>query len=240
MAKILCIETSTEVCSAAISDNGVITSIKEDTSGLNHSKMLSVFIDELLKENKLVAKSFDAVAVSKGPGSYTGLRIGASVAKGFCYGADIPLIAVSPLQAMTYAVREKYDNNFNKNDVLIPMIDARRMEVYCATFNTKSKQLSDTSAKIIDEQSFAKELSNCRILFFGNGAEKCTKVLTNENATYIQGIITSSKNMAKPAEEMFHNKEFVDVAYFEPFYLKNFIAIKSKNTVLSQVIKNKK
>ncbi|MDA3880446.1 MAG: tRNA (adenosine(37)-N6)-threonylcarbamoyltransferase complex dimerization subunit type 1 TsaB [Prolixibacteraceae bacterium] len=239
MAKILCIETSTEVCSVAISENGIITSVKEDTSGMNHSKMLTVFIDELLKENQLEATSFDAVAVSEGPGSYTGLRIGVSVAKGFCYGAGIPLIAVSPLQAMTYAVREKFDNVFSENDLFIPMIDARRMEVYCAAFNVKSKQLTNTSAEIVDEHSFSEVLSSQKILFFGNGAEKCTTVLSSENAKYVQGIITSSKNMAKPAEEKFNNREFVDVAYFEPFYLKKFIAIKPKNNVLNRVINNK-
>ncbi|MBN1767086.1 MAG: tRNA (adenosine(37)-N6)-threonylcarbamoyltransferase complex dimerization subunit type 1 TsaB, partial [Prolixibacteraceae bacterium] len=116
MAKILCIETSTEVCSVALSENGVVTSIKEDTAGMNHSKMLTVFIDELLKENKLSVSSFDAIAVSEGPGSYTGLRIGVSAAKGLCFGAGIPLIAINPLQAMTYPVRQKLNENLNSDD----------------------------------------------------------------------------------------------------------------------------
>lgn len=236
MAKILCIETSTEVCSVALSENGVVASIKEDAAGMNHSKMLTVFIDELLKENKLSVSSFDAIAVSEGPGSYTGLRIGVSAAKGLCFGAGIPLIAVSPLQAMTYPVRQKLNENLNGDDLLVPMIDARRMEVYCATFTANGKQQSDTSAQIIDEQSFADELNRKKIFFFGNGSAKCAEVIKHPNAVFVENIITSAGNMTAPAEEKFIKGDFVDVAYFEPFYLKNFIATKPKKNILNQVI----
>ncbi|HKK81070.1 MAG TPA: tRNA (adenosine(37)-N6)-threonylcarbamoyltransferase complex dimerization subunit type 1 TsaB, partial [Prolixibacteraceae bacterium] len=158
MARILCIETSTGVCSAAIAENGKVVSVKEDATGMNHSTLLTVFIDELLKENRLEASSFDAVAVSEGPGSYTGLRIGVSAAKGFCFGAGVPLIAVSPLKSMVHGVLTNTDVKVEKDSYLIPMIDARRMEVYCAKFNSNGAQLGEVKAEVIDKHSFSDAL----------------------------------------------------------------------------------
>lgn len=239
MARLLCIETSTGVCSVAIAENGHIVSVKEDATGMNHSKLLTVFIDDLLKENQLDALSFDAVAVSGGPGSYTGLRIGVSVAKGFCFGAGIPMIAVSPLASMVHGVLQKSDLKVEGGSFLVPMIDARRMEVYCAKFNTKGEQAGGVSAEVIDENSFSEILEGHKVYYFGDGAEKCTSVLKGTNAIFIDGITTSARNMAQIAEEKFVANDFVDVAYYEPFYLKRFIATKPKNNVLKQVMKNK-
>ena len=239
MTRILCIETSTIVCSAAIAENGQVVSVKEDATGMNHSTLLTVFIDELLKENKLEASSFDAVAVSEGPGSYTGLRIGVSAAKGFCYGAGIPMIAVSPLTSMVRGVLADPASKIEDGSFLIPMIDARRMEVYCAKYNDSGEQLNEVSAEIVDENSFSDDLAHKKVYYFGDGAAKCTSVLTNGNAIFIDNVITTARNMAQIAEEKFQKGEFVDVAYFEPFYLKRFIAMKPKNSVLNQVMKQK-
>ncbi|MDA3816430.1 MAG: tRNA (adenosine(37)-N6)-threonylcarbamoyltransferase complex dimerization subunit type 1 TsaB [Prolixibacteraceae bacterium] len=239
MARILCIETSTGVCSAAIAENGKVVSVKEDATGMNHSKLLTVFIDELLKENKLEASSFDAVAVSEGPGSYTGLRIGVSAAKGICFGGGIPMIAVSPLTSMVRGVLANPDLKVENGSYLIPMIDARRMEVYCAKFNNSGEQSGEVTAEIIDENSFSDLLAGHKVYYFGDGAAKCTSVLTDTNAVFVDNVITTAKNMASIAEEKFMAGKFVDVAYFEPFYLKRFIALKPKNSVLSQVMKQK-
>jgi tRNA threonylcarbamoyladenosine biosynthesis protein TsaB len=238
MSKILCIESSTEVCSVAIAENGRVLALREDKSGLNHSKLLTVFIDELMRENKLCASDFTAVAVSRGPGSYTGLRIGVSAAKGFCYGAGIPLIAICSLQAMAHHVianSAHYGFDLSDNDVFVPMIDARRMEVYAASYNANSETLSDVDALIIDEHSFSEELKNERLFFFGNGAEKCKGVIEHSNAIFIDGIYTSAAHMAALAHQKLDAEDFVDTAYFEPFYLKNFIATKPKNSVLGDI-----
>ncbi len=240
MSRILCIETSTGVCSVAVAENGQVVSVKEDATGMNHSKLLTVFIDGLLKENQLDASSFHAVAVSSGPGSYTGLRIGVSAAKGFCYGAGIPLISVSPLTSMVHGVLQKNDLNVEGGSYLVPMIDARRMEVYCAIFNTKGEQAGEVSAEVIDENSFSGLLVNHKVYYFGDGAEKCKSVLKGSNAVFVDGVTTSATNMAKIAHDKYIAEDFVDLAYYEPFYLKRFIATKPKNNVLNQVLKNNK
>lgn len=235
MAKILCLETSTEVCSVVIAENGKVSDVREDQSGLNHSRLLTVFIDELLKSNNLSVSDFDAVAVSEGPGSYTGLRIGVSVAKGLCFGATIPLIAISPLKAMAASVIAKCSDlglQLTETDCLVPMIDARRMEVYRAIYSFLLKELSKVDAVVIDENTFAEALNNHRLIFFGNGAEKCKPVIEHANAYFVEGIITSAANMATLANEKFIAGQFVDLAYFEPFYLKDFVATIAKNSVL--------
>ncbi|MBN2262868.1 MAG: tRNA (adenosine(37)-N6)-threonylcarbamoyltransferase complex dimerization subunit type 1 TsaB [Prolixibacteraceae bacterium] len=235
MSKILCIETSTEVCSVAIADNGKITDLREDQSGMNHSRLLTVFIDELLKANTLSMSNFDAVAVSRGPGSYTGLRIGVSAAKGLCYGAGIPLIAICPLKAMAATVlanTNKLDIKPNETAWLVPMIDARRMEVYLSIYSVNMENISDVEAVIVDEKTFADALSERYLFFFGNGAEKCKAVIQSENAIFVENIIASASNMATLAEECFQKKEFADVAYFEPFYLKDFIATIPRKNLL--------
>lgn len=235
MIRILCIESSTEVCSVAIVENAKVLDYKEDLSGLNHSKLLSVFIDQLLVKNQLTASSFNAVAVSEGPGSYTGLRIGVSVAKGFCYGAGLKLIAISPLKAMANYIisnEKQYGIEIKENDLFAPMIDARRMEVYCSVYNSLNETISEVDAKIIEDKSFSDLLNNSRVFFFGNGANKCKDLIKNTNARFIDNVFSSARNMAVLAHQKFNANEFVDVAYFEPFYLKDFVAIKSKKNIL--------
>lgn len=235
MAQILNIETSTEVCSVTIALNGQLLFKKESTDGLNHSKVLTVFIEQLLNENNLTAKSLDAVAVSKGPGSYTGLRIGVSVAKGLCYGLDIPLISVNSLEALgIFAAHnlDKYGLNKTENDFLFcPLIDARRMEVYTALYNLDGEEIKPVSAEIIDDQFLAGLLENQKILFFGNGAEKCKSTITHKNALFLGPQTASAEYMQIIAEEKFRKNEFEDVAYFEPFYLKNFVATIPRNKI---------
>ena len=230
MIRILCIESSTEVCSVAIVEDGKVVDFREDLNGLNHSKVLTVFIGELLIANNLKATDFNAVAVSEGPGSYTGLRIGVSVAKGFCYGSGISLIAISPLKAMAHFVINsslQFEFNFIESDLFVPMIDARRMEVYCSTHNFKTETLAEVDALIINSESFNEQLSKYRLFFFGNGAGKCSEIIKSPNAHFVPGIYSSARNMAELAHQKYLENDFVNVAYFEPFYLKDFVAIKS-------------
>ena len=202
MAIILNIETSTEVCSVTLAENGQTLFQKESHEGLNHSKLLTVFIEELFEENNFEKSRLDAVAVSKGPGSYTGLRIGVSVAKGLCYGLNIPLIGIGSIEAMGVHAAEESD----KKDMLFcPMIDARRMEVYTALYNAKGEQVLPVSAEIIDENSFVDYLDKAQILFFGNGAEKCREKLTHANALFDGVQKTSARFMQKLAETKYTN-----------------------------------
>ena len=236
MALILNIETATEVCSVALAKDGRLLFEKESTEGLNHSELLTVFIEELLQANEVFVETLDAVAVSKGPGSYTGLRIGVSVAKGLCYALNKPLIAVSALDAMgkyTALNLEKFiPGSFPENVLLCPMIDAQRMEVYASLYDSKRKQLEPITAQIIDENSFSSYLKQFKILFFGNGAAKCRDKLTHPNALFEGPVKASARFMLRLAQEKYNNKEFEDVAYFEPFYLKDFIATIPKNKII--------
>ncbi|MBW6535846.1 MAG: tRNA (adenosine(37)-N6)-threonylcarbamoyltransferase complex dimerization subunit type 1 TsaB [Mariniphaga sp.] len=237
MATILNIETATEVCSVNLARDGEILVEKESSEGLNHSQLLTVFIDELFRENNFEPAQLDAVAVSKGPGSYTGLRIGVSVAKGLCYSLGIPLIAVGTPEALgkyTAQNREDFIQGIEntENALFCPMIDARRMEVYTALFNAKGDKIKPVSAKIIDEYSFSEYLNQHPVLFFGNGAQKCKEALTHPNALFSGPLKASARFMIKLAEEKYNNNDFEDVAYFEPFYLKNFIATVPKNKVI--------
>ncbi|NQU55185.1 MAG: tRNA (adenosine(37)-N6)-threonylcarbamoyltransferase complex dimerization subunit type 1 TsaB [Bacteroidetes bacterium] len=228
MATILNIETSTEVCSVTISKNGDLLFKKETDEGLSHAQLLTVFIEEILAENNFKLNELDAVAVSKGPGSYTGLRIGVSVAKGLCYGLEIPLIAVNSLEIMgTFAAL-----NSTYNMLFCPMIDARRMEVYTALYNLKGEEIRPVSAEIIEEDFLGEYLKDSKILFFGNGAEKCKTQITHPNALFKGPNKTSAQFMQKLTETKYNNKEFEDLAYFEPFYLKNFVATIPKNKIL--------
>lgn len=223
---ILNIETSTSVCSTAITENGTCLMQKINTEGLNHAKLLSLFIEELLSFLKKENKTLDAVALSQGPGSYTGLRIGTATAKGLCYGLDIPLIAVDTLQLM--AVSALNHIAATENFSLRPMIDARRMEVYTGLYDQSLKQLIPVQAAIINENSFAEELAKNDIYFFGNGADKCSKIITNPRAHFLEGIYPNAAEMAPLAEKALSEKHFSDLAYFEPFYLKEFQATVSK------------
>jgi tRNA threonylcarbamoyladenosine biosynthesis protein TsaB len=217
---ILHIETSTNVCSVALSENGTCIFSKSNTDGMNHAALLSVFIAEALEVLKSIDKKLAAVAVSSGPGSYTGLRIGVSTAKGLCYGFDIPLIAVSTLEVLTAQALKTTKNA--ENALFCPMIDARRMEVYAAFFNGKGEIKREISADIITSDSYTEILANQQVYFFGNGAEKCKTTLTHSNARFIDNLVPLAENMIQFAERSFIENQFVDVAYFEPFYLKEF------------------
>lgn len=228
MAVILSIETSTSVCSVSLSQNGVCLAEKIDFEGPSHASKLNLFIQELLDFAATNGIKPDAIAVSCGPGSYTGLRIGVSTAKGLCYGYDIPLIAINTLKIMAETVKKRV----SQDALLCPMIDARRMEVYAAFYNTNLNCIRETSADIIDENSYAELLNEHPIYFFGNGAEKCKSALTHPNANFLTDIHPIAKNMITLAEIAFEAKHFEDVAYFEPFYLKEFVATTPKNKVL--------
>ena len=218
MACILCIETATKSCSVALTSDGQLVAVKEEVSEqYSHSEQLTVFISQLLQKEELKVSDLDAIAVSSGPGSYTGLRIGVSTAKGLCYAGNLPLISVSTMDSLAQAMKDKYPEA-----QLCPMLDARRMEVYCKLYS--KSQVSPVVAKIIEKDSFKLELEQGPVLFFGDGADKCQDVLTHTNAYFELGIFPSATNMISLAHKKFQNQDFEDVAYFEPFYLKDFVS----------------
>ena len=222
---ILCLETATPVCSVALNENCCTIALRE-TEGQNaHSEKITNFIREVMEVGKIDYKQLDAVAVSKGPGSYTGLRIGVSTAKGICYAADLPLMAIDTLEAMAYGMKAKLGSQIGENDLLIPMIDARRMEVYAAVFDAQLNKINDTAALVIDENSFEDLRKDHHLWLFGDGAQKLKKVFENQpNISIVEGFRPSAAYMLPLAEKALRNHDFVDVAYFEPFYLKDFIA----------------
>jgi len=232
MRAILAIDTTTTVCSvAAVTEDGAILASRADYEGNNHSKVIGVFAKEVVEEAKAKGAEICAVALSQGPGSYTGLRIGASFAKGYCYGNSLPLIAVPTLKLMASAAAKQTE----AGTLLCPMIDARRMEVYSAVYDSKLNEIEPVGANIIDESSYSNLLKESKIAFFGNGSAKCSKVLgSNANALFIEGIAPLATEMGAMAWAAYNNGEFVDVAYFEPFYLKEFIATIPKNKVLNK------
>ena len=234
MSLILCIETGTNICSVGISRDGELVSLRESAEGRDHAKHVGVFVDELLRETGVMPDEFDAVAVGMGPGSYTGLRIGVSFAKGLCYGLHIPLIAVGSLDALAEVAIEDNEAGILTVDkwddsVLCPMVDARRMEVYTRLYNAKGEPLSEVSAEIVDEHTFADVRRDKQLIIFGNGAEKCCEVLSD--ATYIN-VAPSARGLARLAEQRLQAGQTEDIAYFEPFYLKNFVVIPSKKKLL--------
>lgn len=230
MALILCIETGTDICSVGLVNNGELISLRESDSGRDHAKKVALFVDELLTENDIAPEQIDAVAVGEGPGSYTGLRIGVSFAKGLCYGTGKPMIAVSSLAALAAVATEDYkagivDVEAWDSSLLCPMIDARRMEVYTQVFDSTGKAISDVTAEIIDEQSLAQyRTEGTNLIIFGSGAAKCEQVL---GATLIE-VTPSVRGMAAIAEQKYAAADFVDVAYFEPYYLKDFVVTTSR------------
>ncbi|MEG2277042.1 MAG: tRNA (adenosine(37)-N6)-threonylcarbamoyltransferase complex dimerization subunit type 1 TsaB [Odoribacter sp.] len=227
MALLLNIDTSTEICSVALSENGKIVALKENKEGLNHSVLLGTYIDEILREHQTDIRQLDAIAVSMGPGSYTGLRIGISMAKGLCFGAGKPMIAIPTLQALAQSVSSRLPDNA----LYCPMIDARRMEVYTAFFDRENREIVPTKATVIDSNTFADLLSVHKIYFFGNGSEKVKTTLTAANACYIPNVTTSAAHLVHLSEQYYNEAKFVDVAYFEPFYLKDFIATTPKKVL---------
>lgn len=233
MSFILNLESSTEVCSVALSRNGESCDLMENLEGMSHARLMGAYAEEIVKRNNLTFNTLSAVAVSMGPGSYTGLRIGVSLAKGICYGGNIPLIAVSPLQAMSSHVvanQSRWNLPDSGEVAFCPMIDARRMEVYTALYDRHNQETEGVSTKIIDENSFQELLERQTVVFFGNGSAKIQKVITHKNAVFIPGIQTSAQFMCSLADKALENKQYVDLAYFEPFYLKDFIAGVPKKT----------
>ena len=228
MACILHIETSTKACSVALSENGSLIFHKEDLEGPNHSVVCGVFVDEALSFANSHAIPVDAVAVSEGPGSYTGLRIGVSLAKGVCYGRDLPLLSVPTLKLLCVPVLLGKEE-LPEDALLVPMIDARRMEVYSAVYSRALQEVRPIGADIVDADTYLPYLEKHPIYFFGDGAMKCKNVIQHTNAHFIEGIIPLAKWMFPLAERSLHLGEKQDVAYFEPFYLKDFVAIKSKS-----------
>lgn len=227
MSCILNIETSTNVCSVAVSENGACIFNKEDREGPNHAVLLGVFVEEALSFIDSHAIPLDAVAVSCGPGSYTGLRIGLSMAKGICYGRDVKLIAIPTLELMCVPLllNEKVAED---NALLCPMLDARRMEVYAQITNKALQTVKETSADIVEANTYDEYLQDNVVYFFGNGAEKCKEVITHPNARFIEDIVPLAKNMFPLAEKRMAEERFEDVAYFVPFYLKDFVAKEAK------------
>lgn len=247
MALILHIETATRICSVALSGNGSSLYMRESAAPNAHSSQVTLFINEVLKEAGAPVSSIDAIAVSMGPGSYTGLRIGVAAAKGLCYALDKPLIAVPTLEAMAYGMALTTDPSTPGTDTdpspfapspwsgedwgvgLCPMLDAKRMEVYCAIYDRELREVMPTEAVIVNEDSFAGYLQKGIVTFGGDGAEKCRPLLEHHpNARFIGGFETSAKFMVPLAFERFNSGRFENLAYFEPFYLKEFVAGKPR------------
>ena len=226
MERILLIETSTALCSTALAENGAIISYRESSAPKAHASLTAVFIDEMLKEKGISIADCDAVCVSMGPGSYTGLRVGVSTAKGLCFGSGKPLMAVGTLNTLVaQAIAEGLVPEGCR--YIVPMIDARRMEVYTAVFTPDCQQITETQPMIVDENSFTSQLEEGAVLFIGDGAGKCADVIKHPNASFVQ-CWPKADAMLMPALEEYKEKRFKDVAYFEPFYLKEFVATVSK------------
>jgi tRNA threonylcarbamoyladenosine biosynthesis protein TsaB len=220
MPYILNIETTTKNCSVAIAEDGKLIALEEINDGnYSHAEFLNPLIDAVLKKSNLNFKDLSAIAVSKGPGSYTGLRIGVSTAKGLCFALDLPLIAVDTLTVLSKSI--SVDAGY-----IIPMLDARRMEIYSAVFNTKNEIILPTNAVIIEENTFDQWLSMGEVHFVGDAVDKCATVIHHPNAVFHENTFPSAKDMSELSNEAFHNKNFEDLAYFEPYYLKDFIVTK--------------
>jgi tRNA threonylcarbamoyladenosine biosynthesis protein TsaB len=230
---IICLETATNLCSVALIDNAGLVSLKESDEFKSHASLLTVFAEEILKNQGMKASDLDAVAVSKGPGSYTGLRIGVSVAKGIAYGASIPLIGIETTLSMFWGMNKTFSES-EINPLFCPMLDARRMEVYYAIYNSTGKKLKDICAEIVTKDLFADILQSQRIIFFGDGAKKCKDIINHKNAIFAEDFRISAAHMHNPVIQAFNKKEFQDVAYFEPLYLKDFITSIPRKNVLGK------
>ncbi|PWG05767.1 tRNA (adenosine(37)-N6)-threonylcarbamoyltransferase complex dimerization subunit type 1 TsaB [Polaribacter aquimarinus] len=222
MAIILNIETATKNCSVSLARNGEILGIKELNNGnYSHAEVLHPYIVDVVKEANINYNQIDAVAVSKGPGSYTGLRIGVSAAKGLCFAFNKPLISIKTLTSLAHAI-------VIDNGIIVPMLDARRMEVYAAVYNDNYEQIRAIKAEIINENSFSEYLKENKVYFLGDGAQKCKEVITHKNAVFIDSKFPSAEEMAKLSYIKYKISDTEDVAYFEPFYLKDFVVIPEK------------
>lgn len=231
---VICLETATNLCSVALCNSAGTISVKESYEEKSHASLVTVFIEELLKENGIRASQLEAIAVSKGPGSYTGLRIGVSVAKGVAYAASIPLIGIDTTLAMFWGLSQNYNYNpgYDKNFLFCPMLDARRMEIYYAIYDTGGQTIKPISAEIIGEDSFRNIPESQKIIFFGDGAAKCKEVITRKNICFADEFKISASYMQKPVIQAIKNNHFEDIAYFEPFYLKDFITSTPKKNIL--------
>lgn len=228
MATILSIETSTNVCSVAVAQDNHVIFRNEDFKGPSHAVQCGLFVQEALSFAESHAIPLDAVAISEGPGSYTGLRIGASMAKGVAYGRNIPLISIPTLQLICVPVL-LYHEEIPENSLLVPMIDARRMEVYSAIYDRSLKEIRGVQADIVDSETYINYLEHGPVVFFGNGSNKCKDVISHPNAIFIDNIHPLASNAAPLAEQRLRKGELASAAYFEPFYLKEFQATKPKN-----------
>jgi tRNA threonylcarbamoyladenosine biosynthesis protein TsaB len=223
VAYILNIETSTTNCSVSLSFEGETLVLKEDyDKNYSHAERLHVYIDEVLKQAHIKSSQLDAIAVSKGPGSYTGLRIGVSTAKGLCFALGKPLIAISTLEALAHQVK-------TKEGVIIPMLDARRLEVYSAVFDSSYNRLRETQAQVLNEDSFKSYLKEGKVTFIGNGVAKTKELISHKNAVFIEGKLPSANQMSLLSFNKYKKSDIEDVAYFEPYYLKDFVALKPQN-----------
>jgi tRNA threonylcarbamoyladenosine biosynthesis protein TsaB len=233
MSKILLIESGTNVCSVALAVEGKVVGLKESSDQKAHAAQLTVFIDQLVKETGISIAQLDAIVISRGPGSYTGLRIGVSAAKGICYAAEKPLISICSLDSMTQGAFQLYHSIIEKNkiDLLCPMIDARRMEVYTSLYDRNFSKIKEIEALVIDELTFKQHFDQKRILFFGNGAIKCREIINHPNAFFIEDFSPSAQFMIPLANKALMDQSFENVAYFEPYYLKDFVVTQSRKKV---------
>jgi tRNA threonylcarbamoyladenosine biosynthesis protein TsaB len=223
MATILNIETSTSVCSVALAKDGEVIQIEESFVQNAHAERITLFSESVVNQSGITFQELDAIAVSKGPGSYTGLRIGVSTAKGFCYALDKPLIAIATLEALAAGMIAKTGES--GSSLFCPMIDARRMEVYASLYEKDLEIVKETEALIIDENSFSEYLSKRKVVFAGDGASKCKDLLgSHPNGVFLDNVLPSAAYMAELSEQRYKAEAFEDVAYFEPFYLKDFVA----------------
>jgi tRNA threonylcarbamoyladenosine biosynthesis protein TsaB len=223
VAYILNIETATTNCSVSLSFEGETLVLKEDyNNNYSHAERLHIYIDDVLKEANIKSSQLDAIAVSKGPGSYTGLRIGVSAAKGLCFALNKPLIAISTLEALAHQV------NISEG-IIVPMLDARRLEVYSAIFDVNYNQIRETQAQILDTTSFLNYLDKSKVTFIGNGVAKTKELITHENAIFIEDKLPSANEMSQLAYHKYKINDIEDVAYFEPYYLKDFVALQPKS-----------
>ncbi len=236
MSCFLCIDTATDICSVVLARNDKVLSIRESKEEKSHASNLGVFIKQVLDESEIEVDQLDAIAVSKGPGSYTGLRIGVSMVKGLCYRAGVPLIAIETLQIMANGMRRVVMETFAadfypENALFCPMIDARRMEVYTALFNINNQKVKETTAMIVKENSFDSFLRNAKVVFAGNGAEKCRNILRHEHAFFLNNFNHSAIYMKDIVWQAFHDRNFENPAYFEPYYLKDFVVTTPKRKI---------
>ena len=234
MSLILCIETGTDICSVGLARDGELISLRESDQGRDHARQVGVFVDELLSQTGIAPEELDAVAVGKGPGSYTGLRIGVSFAKGLCYGLRIPLVAIGSLDALTEVAKEDYEAGILSVDrweeaCLCPMVDARRMEVYAQVFDAEGRPQNEVTAEVIDAGSFREFREQGRpFVIFGSGARKCAEVLAG--AEFVE-VAPSARGLARLAQQALDEGRTEDIAYFEPFYLKDFVVTTSKKSL---------